>query len=1563
MGQQDVETSTETLKAMAVSDIEESYGLSSLQAGMLFNHLYLHSPGVDFMQAVITLREVVRPDLLEKAWQEVIDQHAVLRTSFEWENVPDPVQHVHRSACIRIECEDLRNLTRSAQEEALQQYQLQNSRRGFDFTRPPLIRLKLFQLADSLYTLIWSYHHIIIDGRSLALILQEVFQRYDAYVAGREVRLEPARQYREFVGRAKQPDLPSAEQFWQEKLKGFTAATSLPKDKQKGSGADDLYPYREIHLSEEVTARLNALAAAQNITLNTIVQAVWALLLSRYSGDTDVVFGASKTVRHAVPDGKSIVGLMLSTLPVRVRVDEKASISSWLESVREEWLSYRGFEHTPLTLIQRASELLPGARPFETLLMFEHDHYANYFDQLSGGKNRSLSLCYSNPGYPLTLLAFGGHRIQLVICYDSGEFIEAAIDRMLGHLGTLLQGIAANPHQPVGKLEILTASERQLISGWNETLCAYPAMCVHEVFEQQAERAPNAVAIIAESEHITYAELNRRANQLARHLQSKGVKPGALVGICLHRSVNMVLAVLATLKTGAAYVPLDPEYPRERINFMLQDAGVRILLSERALADDLRLDHAKTMYLDELWPSIETLPGDNTDSRATPDDLVYVIYTSGSTGKPKGVCLPHRALSNLLYWQLENSKAGLGTRTLQFTSLSFDVSFQEIFATWCSGGTLVLISESLRRDSIELLRLMREENVQRLFLPFVALQSLGEVAEDESQLPDLREVITAGEQLQITPQIQRFFERLPNCTLHNHYGPSESHVVTAFTLQGHPRTWPALPPIGRPIANTQIYLLDAQLRPVPVGVNGELYVGGTALATGYLHRPELTRERFVSTALSAESEARLYRTGDLARYLPNGDIECLGRIDNQVKVRGHRIELGEIEAVLRQHPGVRDAAVAVTGTQAGKRLAGYVVPVDTAAEDTGLFSEIRAYLKQTLPEYMVPTAFARIEALPLTPSGKINRRALPEIGETQAQPTGYVAPRTPDEAALAAIWTEVLKVEHIGVRDNFFEFGHSLQATQVMSRIRRKLNADVPLRVLFENPTIESLAQAVEASRKQHSVGSMAIVPVSRDQQLPLSFAQQRMWFIHQMEPDNPVYNLPIAVWLSGPLDVAILQQSLNEIVRRHEILRTTFKVVNDTPVQVIAPELLVEIAVCDLVHITAEQRETEAQRMLWEEALPPFDLACGPLLRSKLLRFSGEEHVFIITLHHIVGDGWSASVLFEELSVLYDSLLASKPLPLPPLTIQYADFATAQRKWLQGDVLGEQFAFWRKQLQGAPTLLELPTDRPRPQRQSFRGALHSVTICGELLHKLKALGQQQGATLFMTLMAAFQVLLGRCANLEDFVVGTDLANRTSIETERLIGFFINVLPIRAKLSGNPKFSELLGRVRETSVNAFAHQDMPLDKLIEELQPERALSHNPLIQVLFVLQNAPRRSNRIGGAVIEPFDFDIKFSKFDLAVFFEERGDELSASWLYVTDLLDSATITRMAAHYETLLQSIVADPEVRIASLEMLTAAEREQQALEQQQRQSSRGKQLKMARRKAVEFSSEVGSGAMGQ
>ena len=1057
------------------------------------------------------------------------------------------------------------------------------------------------------------------------------------------------------------------------------------------------------------------------------------------------------------------------------------------------------------------------------------------------------------------------------------------------------------------------------------------AVLIHQLFEAKVAQLPDAIAVDFEGKQLTYQDLNCRANQLAYHLQALGVGPNVLVGICVERSLEMIVALLGILKAGGAYVPLDPTYPAERLTFMLENAQASILLTQSHLVGNWQ-KHATSVILDTDWQANTygsalqyACPSKvNPNSSVTLDDLAYVIYTSGSTGKPKGVAMPHRPLVNLIAWQLENSMVAAGGNTLQFTPISFDVSFQEIFATLAAGGTLVLISDETRRDAVSLLRFLNDAAIARLFLPFVALQHLAQVAETEGvALASLREVITAGEQLRITPSISNWFSQLQNCTLHNHYGPSESHVVTAFTLTGSPKEWSLLPPIGRSISNAQIYLLDEQLQPVAVGVAGELYIGGISLARGYLNRPDLTEERFISNPFSPSG--RLYKTGDLARYLPDGNIEYLGRMDQQVKIRGFRIEPGEIEAVLEQHPQVREAVVIDREDVPGdKRLVAYVV---ASGKNDSHSRELRQFLQAQLPEYMVPTAVVLLDTLPLTPTGKVDRRALPAPSR-RPDMEKLTAPRTSTEAVLAGIWADILRLEQVGIHDHFLELGgHSLLATQVVSRIRDIFQVELPMRCLFESPTVSTLAKHLETAQQEaRSQQTPSIQPLARDAKKPLSFMQEHLWFLDQLVPNNPFYNVPEVFRLNGLLNVTALQQGLQEIVKRHEALRTTFTIVDGKPVQVIHPSPSFKLSVVDLHELPTVGRETEAWQLIAKEAQLPFNLSQGPLLLCTLFKLSEAEHILLLNLHHIICDDWSISVLLQELATLYTAFCSGHSSPLPALTIQYADFAVWQRQWLLLDIRESQLSYWKQQLGGNIPVLQLPTDYSRPLVRTYRGARQFLTITEPLTEKLKNLSRSEGVTLFMTLLAAFQTLLFHYTRQEDIVVGSPIANRHRSEIEGVFGFFLNTLVLRTDLSSSPSFRELLVRVREVALGAYAHQDLPFEQLVQALQPDRNLNQNPLFQVLFDLQNAPMPAWKVSDLTLTRLPIDNRTAKFDLFLELAETKTGITGFFEYSTDLFEAATIARMSGHFQTLLEGIVTNPDQKISDLSLLSATEQQQ-------------------------------------
>ena len=1103
--------------------------------------------------------------------------------------------------------------------------------------------------------------------------------------------------------------------------------------------------------------------------------------------------------------------------------------------------------------------------------------------------------------------------VSALIEYNTDLFDEPTIDRMLGHFNMLLQSIAANPDKPVSQLPLLGAAERgQVLEGFNRTQFDTAALAVHELVEQQAARTPDKEALRFAGETFSYAELNGRANRLAAELQRQGAAPGRLVGICAERSIDTAVAVLATLKTGAAYVPVDPNYPAERIETMVADSQVSVVVTHSAIAGKLPGTTAHVLLDNCAALNPDSNDAENPGISCYDEGAVYVIYTSGSTGKPKGVELTHRNLSNLIQWQIAQPGLDTAATTLQFASLSFDVSFQELFTTWAQGGCVVLVDEDTRRDMPALARYIRDENIERVYLPFAALQPLATaVAEGNAEDYRVQDVIVAGEQLQVTPDVRAMFGKLDGARLHNHYGPSETHVTTAFTLSGDPADWMPLPPIGKPVANTRAYVLDHNREPVPVGIPGELYLAGAQVARGYLHRPELTEERFAPDPYSRNATDRLYRTGDRVRFLADGNLEYLGRTDDQVKWRGFRIEPGEIETVLGTYADVGQAAVLLREDNPGdKRLVAYI----TGSADN---DELKIWLKSQLPDYMVPSIIVQLDALPLTPSGKLARRSLP-VPDYADSAQQYVAPRNEIETTLATIWAEVLGVDTVGIHDDFFALGgHSLLATQLISRVRDATGSDVPLMSLFERPSVAEFAPLLDDSSAD---ANKSIPRRGAGSPAPLSFAQQRLWFLDQLEPGNPAYNFPVAVELTGQLDETALTGALQALTARHETLRTTFSGSGADAQQIVHDTVTITID----RHDDALALDPLLQKLTALSQLP-FDLSAGPLLRAHLVNTDQQDkQILLLVMHHIVSDGWSLGILLGELAALYKAELAGSQAPLAELPVQYADFAAWQRDWLSGPELDAQLGYWREQLADMPPVLHLPTDRPRPPEQTFNGASEVRWLDPALQSRLQRVAGEQQCTLFMLLLAAFDVLMATYAATTEVVVGTPIAGRQRTELEGLIGFLSNTLAIPARLDDDPEFTRFLTSVRETLLGAYEHQDLPFEKLVEELQPERAMSHSPLFQVMFVFQNNPEGDTDFGDLQARTVGFEMGIAKFDLLLEMAETPDGLRTGLQYNTDLFDAATISRMLDHFATLLEGIAENPARRVSQIPLLDDAER---------------------------------------
>jgi amino acid adenylation domain-containing protein len=1509
------------------SNVEDAYPLSPIQEGMLFHNLYSPEAGVYTGQFICNLSGDIDIDAFKKSWRRVIDRHEILRTAFVWEGLEKPLQVVCKSADLPIERQDWRAVPPGEWADCFEAFLDADLRRGIDISAAPLMRLTLIRLGPNSYRLVWSHHHLLLDGWCFAPLLKEVFAFYDAFLCAEDLSLKKSRPYRDYIAWLRQQDLPKAEAYWREQLKGFVAPTRLAFGKLvNDSEVTTDYARREMSLSEEETGRLKSVARQHRLTLNSILQGVWALLLNRYSGEADVLFGATVSGRPVTLDGsESMIGLFINTLPIRVLVDAKASVIPWLKEIQNQLADIRLYEYSPLVEVQGWSEIPRNLPMFETILVFQNYNADTSAARLSERVEVSDVSMLDTANYPLSVLAIPGAQFKLKVLFDCNRFDGSAIERMLGHLKNLLLGIVENHDRRLNELPMLSEQELALLLfKWNDTRADYPGRAsIAELFEAQVERTPGAVAVSFEGEQLSYRELNKRANQLARYLRELGVGPEVMVGVCMEQSMEMVIAMLGILKAGGAYVPLDPSYPLNRLTAMMESAWIPVVLTRDLEVDRLPALPYQAILLDEEWDEISARDESNPAREVGGENLAYVIYTSGSSGKPKGTCVEHRAITRLVI-NTNYIKLTEEDRVAQVSNTSFDALTFEVWGALLNGGRLVLIRKDAVLSSEDFGDRLKDEHITSMFLTTSLFNKVAR--ENPTAFGEMENLLVGGEA--VDPKSMREVLKVgrPRRLL-NAYGPTETTTFAAWEEVDHVPEDALSIPIGRPLANAQLYLLGATLEPVPVGLEGELYIGGDGLARGYLGLADLTAEKFIPHPYAKRPGERLYKTGDRCRYREDGKVEFLGRVDNQVKVRGFRIEPEDIEAAINELGSVKQAAALTwQGEDGDKRLVAYVVPKDGAVLSGG---DLRERLKNKLPDYMIPSQFICVAEIPLTPNGKLDRRALPSPGSVERDGADVFAePRTMVEQLIAGIWSEVLKAERVSTSDNFFELGgHSLLATQVVSRMRDIFKVKVKLSHVFESPTMGALAEIVEQIlRSEERLEVPPIKPAQRDRDLPLSFAQQRLWFLEQFDKGDAVYNVPIILRLTGGLDVPALEQSFKEIVRRHEVLRTNFVSKDGWAVQQINTPDLPPPPVIDLSEIADGDRLSQALLLAKAESITRFDLANDPLLRIKLLRLSEGDHVLVVVIHHIISDGWSMGILTRELAALYDACRFDAPSPLQDLAIQYADFACWQREWLQGEVLDEQLTYWKQQLGGELPVLQLPADRPRPAIQSQAGKMLPLELSEGLTGDLKSLARRQGATLFMTMLAAYKALLYRYTEQEDILVGTPIANRNKAEIEPLIGFFVNTLVMRTDLSGNPSFSDLIKREREVSLAAYAHQDLPFELLVEHLHPDRRISHSPLFQVFFVLQNAPMGTFSFGGLKTSVLNVERTVATFDLTLGMVEQGEKFVGAFEYNTDLFDDVTIERLAGNFERLLQNVVNESQRPVASLTLMSESEKQQ-------------------------------------
>lgn len=1499
---------------MSSEDNLTALPLSFAQERLWFlDQLLPGSPAYTIFDAV-RLRGPLDEQALRRSLEELVRRHEVLRSTFPSVS-GRPVQVVQPPASLELPLTDLRPLPPERRQAELDRALAEEAARPLSLASAPVLRASLFQLTDEEHVLSLAVHHIAFDAWSDRVLRSELAALWAAYRRGEHSPLpDPELQYADFAvwqreslsGGVLQRELD----HWREELADAPHLLHLPLDRPRPSVQRFKGRQLAFELDADLAAAVGRLARTQGVTIFMTLLAAFQALLHRYSGQASVLVGTPVTNRGRV-ELESLIGFFSNTLVMRADLTQATTGVQLLRQVRDRSLA--ALAHQDLPFERLVEELAPsretGHQPvFQA--MFALQNAASGGLRLEGLEVSPVPVERDTAMFDLLLYVDEQpDGLYPLFQYNSDLFDDATVARMAGHYRTLLTALAAHPDRPVASLDLLTDGEQAEIAGWNLTATAVgPAAApgAHMLVHEQAERSPAAVALRFRDHELTYRELDLRSNRLAHRLRGLGVGPDCRVAICMERSLELVVAILGILKAGGAYVPLDPDYPSQRLTYMVSDAAPQVILCQRSLVDRLPRDGAEVVCLDALGVA-DVFPDSLPEVSLNPRNLAYVIYTSGSTGRPKGVMVDHAGVTNRLLWMQDEYRLTAADRLMQKTPFSFDVSVWEFLWPLLVGSTLVLAEPGGHTDPAYIADLVEQESITTIHFVPSMLEAFLEEPDLERRCASLRRVYCSGEAL--GPQLRtRFLGRL-HAELHNEYGPTETGEVTA----SHCEEAQGPLPIGRPIANTTVHVVDRRLQPVPVGVPGELLIGGVALARGYHGQPALTADRYLPNPFDPTGGSRLYRTGDICRWLPDGSLDYLGRADHQVKIRGFRIEPAEIESALLSHPAVRQAAVLARRDVPGDpRLVAYLVT--DGREPTA--PELRTHLASLLPQYMVPAAFVRLEFLPLTPSGKLDRGALPAAAAPAHEETTIDLPRTATEERLAAIWREVLGLERVGRHDNFFELGgHSLLATRVVARTREALGADLPLRAMFEQPTVAGIAARLETGRREAAIPALA----DRAGPQPLSYAQWRVWFLDRLVPDSAAYSIVDARLLSGPLDVSALFRALTEVVRRHQALRSRIISSSGSPLQVVVEPAEVELPVTGLAR-------SDLEPALRAEAARPIPMDSGQLLRARLWRLGEQEHALSLAVHHCAFDEWSMNILHSELRALYAAFTRGDPSPLPELDLQYADFAAWQRRQLESEKLRPQLDYWLSQLADAPQLLELPTDRPRPAVQTYKGGRIGFGIQPGLASEINELARRHDATPFMTFLAAFQALLHRLSAQQTVLVGTPIANRSRVELEPLLGLFANTLVMRADFDPDLSFSGLLAQVRERALGAYSNQDLPYERLVAELAPPREAGHNPVFQVMFAFQNAGTGRLELEGLSASQLEVENGTSKFDLTLdVFDLGSDRLQVEFEYSSDLFEPGTVARMAGQLQRLLAGVVRDPDSAIGQLDLRSPEEAE--------------------------------------
>ncbi|MGJ4946579.1 amino acid adenylation domain-containing protein, partial [Bradyrhizobium sp. HKCCYLS1011] len=1467
----------------------------------------------------IRLEGTLDTKALELALAEIVRRHEILRTRFETVRGRG-IQVIEPPTSYRLDLVDLSRLPVHMQSAEADRQRRDHAAELFDLSATPPFRTRLIRLAPERHLLLLAVHHIISDAWSSEVLIGEVTTLYQAFRAGKPSPLEPLPvQYADYAIWQRQwlcgDVLERQLSYWTERLAGAPPQLDLPTDRPRQSGATLAGAHHWFSVSRPTVSALRNLAREENATLFMVLLAAFQLLLSRYCGQSDILIGSpvAGRRRHELQD---LIGFFANILVLRADCSGRQSFRDLLRQVKTTVLD--AYAHQDLPFERLVEALQPDremARHPLVQVMFALQQAPFEGLVIPGLQLTPIPAENKQTKFDLTVHAYDAkHSFDVAIEYAAELFDRSTIERLGRHLHQLLDAIVADPDCRIRDLPLLSELERRgLVVELNNTTRPYPDdRGLHEIFADHVARRPDAVAVDDGTRVISYRELNAWSNGIAVGLSRLGVGLGAAVGLSGERSAGLIAGMIGIVKAGGCYVPLDPNYPEDRLAFMAKDAGLTAVVV------------APGGFAQAGLPLLDTTDAPYTEAKPPAalgaEAVAYIMYTSGSTGVPKGIAVPHRAIARLV---TGTNYIGFspGDRVSHLSSPSFDAATFELWGALLNGCSIVVIDRETALAPARLATVVRERRLDVVFVTTALFNGLAQEVPDV--FAQVRDVLFGGEAAN-PHAVRAVLARGAPQRLLNLYGPTEGTTVSTWMEVSAVAADARTVPIGGPIANSTCYILDAALAPVALGVAGELYVGGAGLAHGYWGRPALTAEKFIPDPFG-QPGGRLYATGDIVRRRADGCIEYLMRRDGQVKIRGFRIELSEIEAALRQHDRVAQATVLAREGITGKQLVAYVA---ATADQAVSADALRQHLRSSLPDYMVPSHIVMLESLPLTANGKIDRDALPE--PTASSGDQRAAPASAVQELLFAIWCDVLQVEGPGVDDNFFASGgHSLIAAQLIARINVAFQSALPLRTVFEAPTIRMLAVKLDqAQRQQTGLIAPPLVAAARPRPLPLSFAQEQLWFLDQVESVGAAYNMAGALRLEGVLDVSVLEHGFSEIVRRHENLRTHFELVDGHGAQVIEEAQPFGIALIDLSALESEEQQVELRLLMNDHAKQPFDLRTGPLLRAMVVKLGEREHVLLINMHHIVSDGWSLRVLLRELGLLYRAEMDGQSASLPSLTVQYADYALWQRSWLDGDVLGRYIDYWRNRLADAPTILELPTDRPRPPVQSFAGATVPFVISGQLPAQLTALARCEDATLYMVFLASLSLLLSRYSGQQDVLLGSPVAGRSRPELEDLTGMFVNMLVMRCELSGNPTFKDLLGRIKETALGAYSHQDLPFGKLVDALQPERDLSRQPLFQACLSFENMPFESLELPDLSVSRIDADEVHltTKFDLTLYVHEGPSGIACSLEYATDLFDRTTIERMVGHFMRLLDEVVQAPDRRLSEFELLSEAERRQ-------------------------------------